>query len=397
MNDYLEPKLAGQIVAKTMQIINCNVNVMDGQGKIIASGDRDRIGELHEGALLVLSQARIVEVDDSMAKHLFGVRPGINLPLKIDGRIAGVIGLTGNPSQLRQYGELVCMAAEMMVEQAKLLSFLAQDSRLREELVHNLIRSDEISPMLAEWAERLGIDLHQPRVVAAVEIDSGQLDVDNPIEELQQLQALLTQPGEKNLIAIISLTELAVLRPALNKYGRWDENEHLRQFQETLALLKTKGHLRIRFALGNYFSGANSIARSWQTAHSTMSIGKRRMPEERCYNYRDLKLPVLLQRLQGGWQETELLLPVTRLKMMDKNGQLLNSLKIWFKHNNQTSVAANGLFIHRHTLEYRLNRIADITGLNLADFDDRLALYIAVQLDEESQVKNGGALHVHSL
>jgi carbohydrate diacid regulator len=388
MNGYLEPKLARQIVTKTMQIINCNVNVMDEQGKIIASGDQERVGELHEGALLVLSQARVVEVDESMARHLYGVRPGINMPLKIDGRIAGVIGLTGNPAHLMQYGELVCMAAEMMLEQAKLLYLLAQDSRLREELVHNLIRSDAISPMLAEWAERLGIDLQQPRVAVAIEIDSGQLNVENPIEELQQLQTLLSQPGEKNLIAIISLTELAVLRPALNKYGRWDEQEHLQQFQGMLALMENRGHLRIRFALGNYFSGANSIARSWQTAHSTMMIGKRRMPEERCYSYRDLKLPVLLQRLQGGWQETELLLPLAKLKMMDKNGQLQRTLKEWFKHNNQSTPTANALFIHRHTLEYRLNRIAEITGLKLADFDDRLSLYIAVQLDEENLAKN---------
>ncbi|TKI05187.1 sugar diacid recognition domain-containing protein [Martelella alba] len=392
MNAFLEPKLARQIVIKTMQIINVNVNVMDATGKIIASGDPERIGELHEGALLVLSQGRIVEVDNSMAEHLYGVRPGTNLPLKIDGKLVGVIGLTGNPVQLRQYGELVCMAAEMMVEQAKLLYFLAQDNRLREELVHSLIRADEISPMLKEWAERMGIDLAQPRVAVAIEIDSGQLDVENPIEELQELQSLLARPEEKNLIAIISLTELAVLRPAFNKYGRWDEQEHLRQFQTLLTSMKNQGHLRIRFALGNYFPGRNSIARSWQTAHSTMVIGKRRLPQARCYNYRDLKLPVLLQRLQGGWQETELLMPITKLKLMDKNGQLQRTLEVWFQHNNMTSVAANALFIHRHTLDYRLSRIEEITGLKLSNLDDRLALYIAVQLDGESRPKTWNAL-----
>ena len=41
-----------------------------------------------------------------------------------------------------------------------------------------------------EWAQRLRIDLNQPRVVAVVEVDSGQLGVDSAMSELQQLQTL---------------------------------------------------------------------------------------------------------------------------------------------------------------------------------------------------------------
>jgi carbohydrate diacid regulator len=63
-----------------MRIIDTNINVMDARGRIIGSGDRERIGELHEGALLVLSQGRVVDIDDAVARHLHGVRQGINLP-----------------------------------------------------------------------------------------------------------------------------------------------------------------------------------------------------------------------------------------------------------------------------------------------------------------------------
>lgn len=41
----------------------------------------------------------------------------------------------------------------------------------------NLIQAEENTPALTEWAQRLGIDLNQPRVVAIVEVDSGQLGV----------------------------------------------------------------------------------------------------------------------------------------------------------------------------------------------------------------------------
>ncbi|KAA5969236.1 CdaR family transcriptional regulator [Pantoea sp. M_9] len=381
---HLDARLAQDIVARTMKIIDSNVNVMDARGRIIGSGDRERIGELHEGALLVLSQGRVVDIDEAVAKHLHGVRPGINLPLRIEGSIVGVIGLTGEPAALRHYGELVCMTAEMMLEQARLLHLLAQDSRLREELVLNLIRSDTLSPTLNEWAQRLGIDLNQPRVVAVVEVDSGQLGVDSAMSELQQLQTLLTTPDRDNLIAIVSLTEMVVLKPALNAHGRYDHDDHRRRVDQLLQRMKESGQVRMRIALGNYFPGPGGIARSWRTARTTMSVGKQRMPEQRSFFYQDLVLPVLLDSLRGGWQASELARPLEKLRSIDSNGLLRRTLLAWFSHNVQPGATARALFIHRNTLEYRLNRISELTGLDLGNFDDRLLLYVALQLDERA-------------
>lgn len=50
----------------------------------------------------------------------------------------------------------------------------------------NLIRAGENMPALVEWAQRLDIDLNQPRVATVVEVDSV-------MAELQQLQnAIIT-------------------------------------------------------------------------------------------------------------------------------------------------------------------------------------------------------------
>lgn len=57
--------------------------------------------------------------------------------------------------------------------------------------------------------------------------------------------------------------------------------------------MKENGQLRFRVALGNFFTGPGSIARSYRTARTTMMVGKQRMPESRCYFYQDLMLPVL--------------------------------------------------------------------------------------------------------
>lgn len=376
----LDEKLAQMIVQRTMDIIDCNINIMDAKGRIIASGDINRIGEIHDGALLVLSQGRIVDIDEAVTHSLHGVRPGINLPLRIDGEIVGVIGLTGEPAGLREFGKLVCMTAEMMLEQAWLFNMLAQDSRLKEELVLDLIESETITPNTIDWANRLGVDLSIPRIACIIEVDSMQLGIENARNELQNLQQLLKFPERDNLVAVLSLTELVILKPALNNFKRWEPAYHIDRIHQLLARMNENARLNVRVSLGHYFSGDNGISLSYHTAKTTLEIGKSRYPNQRIYNYQDLVLPVLLNQLKDGWQKEELERPIKKLKLMDSNGVLVKTLLTWFENNMQSIATAKALYVHRNTLEYRLNKISDLTGLDLSRTDARFLLYMAVHV-----------------
>ena len=57
-------------------------------------------------------------------------------------------------------------------------------------------------------------------------------------------------------MAIVSLTEMVVLKPALNSFGRWDADDHVRRVEQLIAGMKENGQLRFRVALGsNFFTG----------------------------------------------------------------------------------------------------------------------------------------------
>lgn len=379
----LTPELAKYIVNRTMKIIDCNINVMNSHGIIIGSGELERIGELHEGAMLAIAQQRVVTIDNPTARKLKGVKPGVNFPLKLNNEIVGVIGITGEPTKVIQFGKLVCMSAEMMMEQAELLNELSQNNRLKEEFVLSFIKSDHQAANLTEWSRKLNVDLTLPRVVAIIEIDSGQLGIQTAMHELQNIQNELQSITKSKLVAIKSLTEIVVLIPALNKFNRWELNDHKEKLEKLVAHIKESHQVDIRIALGNYFQqGIDKIARSYQTAKTAMIVGKQRLPNSRNYYYQELILPVLLHGLSHDWQAEELLLPLQKLKLSDSNGLLLKTLSTWFNHNLQNGHTSKALFIHRNTLEYRLNKIAKLTGLDLLKFDDRVLLYIALQLDK---------------
>ena len=59
---------------------------------------------------------------------------------------------------------------------------------------------------------------------------------------------------------------------------------------------------------------------------------------------------------------------------------LVQTITAYFNHHGNISQTAETLFIHRNTLLYRLDRIQEMTGQNLDDPDERLALQLALKL-----------------
>ncbi|SCM73029.1 DNA-binding transcriptional activator [uncultured Pleomorphomonas sp.] len=373
---HMDAALAQSIVERSMQIIDCNVNVMDARGIIIASGDRSRIGTMHQGALLVLDKQDAVEIDGEMAKRLNGVKPGVNLPLRSQNNIVGCIGLTGEPGDVSRFAELVRLAAETMLEQARLMQLLARDARLRETLVHSLLRGEDITPWLRNWAERLGLDLGMPRVVAVIEVTTRGADAKTIVAELERLHGLLNLPSHRNLVATISLNEIVVLKPALDGQGKWDLHVHRQRIEKLLSRMNEETRLGLRIALGRYFPGEQNIPRSYQLAKATLAVGKRRWPERAVFLYDDLRLPVMLDALGQNWLIDDIGSPIDALAEADRSGQLLTTLNTWFDQNMHMGRTAEALGIHRNTLEYRMRRIRDLTRVEMSSVEECFGLYL---------------------
>lgn len=68
---------------------------------------------------------------------------------------------------------------------------------------------------------------------------------------------------------------------------------------------------------------------------------------------------------------------------------LIKSVAIFFNHNFNLSTAANELFIHRNSLQYRLDRFRQITGLDPKIFKDALIISLLLENQRyERQIKD---------
>lgn len=77
-----------------------------------------------------------------------------------------------------------------------------------------------------------------------------------------------------------------------------------------------------------------------------------------------------------------------------KHSDLIRTLNGFFEANGNLAKAAQELDVHRNTLVYRLERISELTGLDLDDSDNRLILHLALKTQRVLATIPGKALPV---
>ncbi len=377
----LTETIANQIVQRAMKIIHHSINVMDAHGHIIGSGDPKRIHQKHEGAVLAINENRIVDIDQSTAAQLKGVKPGINLPIFYHQAIIGVVGISGDPKQVRHYAELVKMTAELIVEQAALMDQVQWSKRHREELLLQLINEDHgDSVHLLAIAEKLGLDLSQPRIAAVVQVLPKQ-DQSLSLEHLQRLVHLLEFPERDNLVGILSVLDnlVVVLKPITLTQDGWSQKTEAQRVKKLISRIDKEGEFSIRIAIGDHFPGLTGFAKSYQSARATLSATKDK--SGRVFFFSDHRLPVLVDAIkQDEWRHKMLTAPLNQLLESDKNGVLVKTLQHYFSQNCDQAKTCESLHIHRNTLRYRIDKIEQITSLNINNIEQKTQLYLALSL-----------------
>jgi len=173
----LDKKIAQKIADEVINSLGCNINVMNENAIIIGSGSPERIGTYHEIAMQVINNCNTCEVTDTESKKLQGVKPGINMPI-VDkaGKVIGVVGITGDPDEVRNIGKLVKMTAELIVEQQESMNRFYSHRNDKEIFLNTLI-SDQTTiseDEIVAWGERIGYNMECFRVAIIFSFNSNQ-------------------------------------------------------------------------------------------------------------------------------------------------------------------------------------------------------------------------------
>ncbi|MBM7704275.1 sugar diacid recognition domain-containing protein [Metabacillus iocasae] len=373
--EWITKELAQEIVTRTMDIIPYNINVMNEHGVIIGSGEHDRVDHIHDGAMLVIQKQETLIIHHKQAKKLKGVKPGINLPILFQDKMVGVVGITGIPAEVKNYGKLVKMTAEMLLQQAFLLESMQWKERVKEEVMNELLNNASVPhSAIVDRANMIGIDLSIRRVAVIIQLTIKETNQDHHKLRKSIVASLQSVLTEADLLSDFSFPTLVLLKRIHLKEQSWNRSFTLTELTHLQTMLNQHKDITYKIAMGH---DSAVVSESFQRAKQTLQTGCALFPEKSLYDYFDMSLPVLLSQLPS---KSELQSFFSLLVAQDENGELQETLTSFIEQNGELNRVADSLFIHRNTLRYRLDKIKKLTGKDPKHTKELFELYISMLL-----------------
>lgn len=318
----LSEKQAQEIVDKMMMDIPYNINIMNDQGIIVGSSKIERVGTVHQGAVKALVTGNMVEVwEDSRFE-----KKGTNEPIVIDGRRVGVIGISGNPDEVRPFCNIVRTTVSLLIEQKTALENLAHEASRKKALLEMLLTAQgPYTQKLRKEAAAYKLDL----LLKTVAIYTKNLQWNEEVSKLlRPYPSFLLEDGT----CLLLVQNEPGTSPLIGQ------------------LLKKQTGLMI--SVGKLES---SIAESYRQAKSAMGVLLALKPPVQVVHY---EKDTFLVKLSQANLSTDLQM----IGKLEDTVDLLETLRSFINNNCSISLTAAELNIHRNTLQYRLKRIQSLTG-----------------------------------
>lgn len=393
----IDPHIASTIVENIKGAISHDINFFDTNGHIIASTDSSRIDTDHAAARLAARTRQSVAVD---AEHPFaGARDGINVPVMHGDSVIAVIGITGNRAEVEPFGNVIKKMTEILVRE-NLEQVSRFDKRMMAANLTNLLIAPQPDTGLIGYVtDTLNVDLAIPRVVAV-----GRLHIPHDQRNDAINQVGTTQDGTYDMIDRIMANQSQSL---YSIYGgefrmilttdnatpmQWDVLDQISQeVSNTTGYPLVFGISEPVHAIADYreaYLQARS-AELWlaylHQQHTSTNSRDTAQPATssvrypRALNYDDSELGMALCAIRDDIAERFSNRILNGLTEEEKDEAAL-LFDVYTRHNGSIGHTAEELFLHKNTVQNRLNKIARATGYNPRNLHDYTLLALAFAL-----------------
>ncbi|MDT5237403.1 MAG: carbohydrate diacid regulator [Mycobacterium sp.] len=366
----LTRELAAEIADETTRILGHNVLITDENAQVIGSGDVSRVGTIHEASVAVVKSGMVASHNAEEAAALVGVRPGITMPIVLDGAVIGTVGITGSPTQVVRLGRLVQRQTEILLRE----SLFQRTRLLRENRLTQLVRDIvEFDPRIVDeqiiraTGTELGYDLGQQRVALVFEVQSGPESYPSSVRAIGEVFDART-----DIVA-----ELAAGRYVVLHHPSPDDAEHLRSLaRKAAALLRERHGVVVHVGIGESGPGVAALAASCTDAKDAVrltgdsaGVEIREISHLRVRQLVDSASTVARTRFRRS--------QLDRLSRENDFPVLRQSIVAWCECGFNLVTTAQRLAIHRNTVIYRLDKISRLTAREIREPAVAIALYLA--------------------
>ncbi len=368
--------VAQRIIDHVGDTLHQQISVVDGSNTVLASTTTQFVGK-H------IKQVADDQTDDSA--H-------VSLPITYESQMVGGIVIHKHIDPSDDIAQMVKALADLIVSQATIIDRLPNRQDVLNMFVYDLLhkRLQHPESETLQEAAMLGIDLAQPRLVVIVYIEpfahylvhepqhphhaekkTAQLG-NVPGEQRQQIRAQLLDhlhqvmpPNENNVYSFVDDPRLVALVVTDPKALDARRKQITHNFQQFIDMFHTSIGVHLSAGIGYYYPQWQDLAQSCTDAERALDIGRKLYGPGRVYGMLDLGLAAYVSEER---QQTKIDMANRMLRSLLNEPDLIKTLDTFLKADLSPSRTAEQLDIHRHTLSYRLDKIANLTGLDPRQF-----------------------------
>lgn len=342
-------------------------------------------GVIADSAAIENFQRWLKRESSKALQHVVPSPLGYTTALQVEKRVAGFLSLVTGTAVLEEFDRLVLIygAEVCAVQLAKTRAIATAVEQTRGDWVQMWLSGTSADDdMLMARAEQSGFDPDSLYVTAAFRAVSSS-GVPLPLDSLIGfVRDDLTRRQVE--FAIGQYVDLIVLLYPL------DSPQALARARQQIEYLREQLQVRapggmVAAGISRPVQGLHALRDSYREAKDALTIAQQLGDVDKSTYYGDLKLYQLLlgvkdrslQHLRRFYEEA--LAPLVEHNDR-KQGDLIRTLNGFFEANGNLAKAASDLAVHRNTLVYRLDRISELTGLDLNDPENRLILHLALKV-----------------
>ena len=355
----VDSALAQQIVNTVKDVCGYDINFISENGEIFASTNTSRIGTFHEIGKKAAFSGNTIEVNEN--DSFTGTQQGINMPVYHNGKLLAVIGITGIPAEVRKYAYLAERITRLLIREKELNAFSRSQADKKNYIVTTLMRKEKTdSGYLNECLRGFGIDPETPKRFLVIRI--------NPRYNLMNLSLLEQKIGQMFMQADIELFTfnyprefLAIAEDSIYRRNAFLLQSFSRKNPELAKI--AVGKACPLFHLHLSYSSAKTALKSIEDA------------EKNFVSFDDLTLELIISSADKTSREEFLKKTLSHLSEED-----IKIIEAYFSEDMSLANTSGRLYIHKNTLQYKLNHIHEKSGLNPRRFQDAVLLYLALQI-----------------
>lgn len=347
-------KLAQDFVEATSLLVGQRtINIMDQKGIIIASTEKHRIGDFHQGASEVLATGKPVRIKKEDLPRYPGTKEGYNMPIFLNDEIIGVVGIFGCEEEVQSIANLLRVYVTQSLSQLQMTQKQNLEAELRNQLLRLLLFGGKSQKeMITKLCGMLDLQLEFPVWIILLYERAAERNMKHLLDYHQFIQNLIWKNvldrrcdvfGIQNADYVILLGgsgELLETRKRLDKLLQEIEREAVwnaavsspcRNMEEVSEGMKEVSVLRNRRGGMIQNLEEHTCRMQYLMGRFTVQDGARTVVR-------------MLRRLedQHGEKQAE---------------QLLQTAQVYYEYGGSVAKAAEKLNLHKNTLLYRMKQL----------------------------------------